>query len=342
MLNLIIHGEIVSRTSYRSKRCYELKGKEPIYNAVANIKNILINYSDVFENIVISTWNCSKETKKEIGILKNKYNFEILYLEMPSFEQKFFWKFNDSRYYQNLQILSGLKYLKKLNNIDDSITIKTRVDQFIDWKIILEQINNNKKELNDKILFPYVLTGELFSLGDFFHAGNTNLLFKYYSNLFYQFNIPCGSKSNHVHQSQKYIDLIENITNKSNSFTRFFIPIGSDLQSKKRIPIDLNSLLFWRELVLKHFIISNKGWHSTSYWRDQPLNFVEEKMYMEDILDKDIYIKKMKIKWKRKISKGNIFSSFIFGKLPIYSQEKPLSKLNFYFNYYLRRILLKI
>ena len=81
MINLIIHGQIVSRTSYRSKRCYEIKGKEPVYNALENIKNILFRYSDVFENIIISTWDCSNEIKKELDHIKNKYNIHILYFE---------------------------------------------------------------------------------------------------------------------------------------------------------------------------------------------------------------------------------------------------------------------
>ena len=116
--------------------------------------------------------------------------------------------------------------------MEDSISIKMRVDQFIDWDIILKQINNEKEKLQHKILFPYVLTGELFSLGDFFLAGNTNLLFKYYSKLLFPLNMPCGSKSLHVDQAQKYIDLVETLQINF-KLTRLFIPIGSDMKSKK-------------------------------------------------------------------------------------------------------------
>ena len=77
----------------------------------------------------------------------------------------------------------------------------------------------------------------LFSVSDFFIAAQHTLIYIYYKYLYDNLKIPSGSKSAHVDQVQKYLDVIKNIENPSKSFSRIFTIVGGDCMQKKLIPI---------------------------------------------------------------------------------------------------------
>lgn len=342
-MNLIIQGPITSKTSFRNLSRNKKNKKDTVtFICLENIEKILKEYRNKFNYIIISTWLKDKIFKKDLDLICNKYKVDIIYLKIPYIKYPIQWQIKDNRHLQYYGTLEAIYKINKLKKNRDKVTLKIRTDQYIYLDPIINQIKNHKDQLKEKILFPYALSGDLFSVSDFFVAGHHSLMKKYYEFLFFNLKIPSGSKSAHVDQVQKYLDVIQNTIDPYRSFSRIFTIVGGDCMKQKLFPIEEKHIRIWYKLLNKNFILSKNNWVNNSYWRGSNMDFAKEKIYYEDLKSYETFYKKMTKRWNRKISSDNFMSTFIFSKLPIYRKKYKLFNPLFFISYYLRVFLLKL
>lgn len=342
-MNLIIQGPLISKTSFRnSSRKNKDNNKAVTFICIDNIHEILKKYRHKFSYVIISTWETDKSIMNELELICKRYKVEIIYLNKPSFDYSFEWKINDTRHLQYFGTIKAIDHINKMKTNLNKVTLRIRTDQYIYLEPIIDQIISNKDKLKEKILFPYSLSGDLFSVSDFFVAAHHNLISKYYKYLYDNLKIPSGSKSIHVDQVQKYLNVIKNIENPSKSFCRIFTIVAGDCMQEKLIPIQEKHLKSWYKILNENFILTKNNWIQESNWRGNNMDFAKGKIYSEDLKSYKRFYKKMTKLWKREISSNNFLSNFIFNKLPIFRKKFKLLNPLFFISYYLRVLLLKL
>lgn len=341
-MNLILQGPIISNVSYentsKNSEKINLKG----FDCIQNLELILKNYRKHFEYVILTTWECDQPKKNTLKYISEKFRVDIQYLLKPNNPKGFSGYIHDTRYIQYFALEKALSYISEKTSFKNNITIKMRLDQFIYFEPLFDLIKLKENQLDKKLIFPYALSGDLFSVSDFFVIGKNSLMLTYYRYLIKTIDMPSGSHSAHVDQVQKYLDLITYKTNSNDSFTRFYVVVGSDNLSKKLIPINLKSIFLWQKILKENFILTNKGWHEKSFWRGEKMKLAEEKIYDEDLEIRDVFLAKMTKKWKRRVVSNNIFSKYLFSRLPFYKRNYFFNNLNFKIIYNFRRLLTKL
>ena len=255
------------------------------------------------------------------------------------YAKDFFGEIHDTRLQQYYSVLKGLEYINaKYGN--KNISIKIRTDQFLNLEDIVNQIISKNLFKSDKLMFPFALEGQLFSINDYFIAGNTSTMLAYFSDLVYKIDQPVASKSIHVDLVQKYLELqIKN--NKGQSYIPKFTYAGIKIKKGSLIPIPKSHIIEWIKLIEKYFLLSEPSWIENSTVRGKSLDFVKKKIFNNDLIDQKIIFQKLIAYSKRRVVKDNLITKFIFKKLK-YTKNSFLSKFLYKINYYLRIILLSL
>jgi len=203
-IHLIIQGPLDSLNR---------RDKGLVFDTRENIKNIIDFYSNLFESITIVTWAdqnlCGPLTSQYLS--KKKIN--TLFLKDPGQEFDLLGDFPDNRVRQYYSTLEGILSIKHKFN-EESLLLKIRSDQFIDLKDITGQMLSRNLLLRQKIMFPFALSGELDSVGDFFIAGKAELMFYFFQYIYKYRKYPVGSRSVHVDFAQKYFVISKRINTR--------------------------------------------------------------------------------------------------------------------------------
>jgi len=303
-----------------------------------NIKALITKYSKLFSTITIATW---KSNEKLDGLDFQNINKNIpiktIFLNDIGRGKDIFGEILDDRLRQYYSVLKGLEYV---NNKYErkSISIKIRTDQFLNLKDISNQIITKDLINTNKLFFPFALEGQLFSINDYFIAGNTKTMLEYFSDLVKNIDQPVASKSIHVDWVQKYLAL--QFKNEKN---QYYIPrftyAGVKIKKGSLIPLPKSHINEWIKLLDNYFYLSEPTWVENSTVRGKSLDFVRKKIFNEDLSNHSSIYQKLIVYSRRKIVKDNLITKFIFKKFR-HPKNSIISKFFYKVNYYLRVILL--
>lgn len=303
-----------------------------------NIKALIKKYSKLFSSITIATW---KSSEKLDGLNFQEINDNIpiktLFLDDIGRGTDIFGEILDDRLRQYYSVLKGLEYAYKKYE-KKSISLKIRTDQFLNLKDIVNQLIRKDLIKSNKLLFPFALEGQLFSINDYFIAGNTKNMLEYFSALVCKIDQPVASKSIHVDWVQKYLALQIRNEEKQNYIPKFTLA-GVKIKKGSLIPLPKSHINEWIKLLEKYFFLSEPTWVDNSTVRGKSLDFVRKKIFNEDLINYSAIYHKLTLYSKRKIVKDNLITKFIFKKFK-YPKNSPISKFLYKVNYYLRIVLL--
>ena len=158
------------------------KIKNHSYDCNKNIKKLLDNFSHLFSEVVLATWE-SEKNKINIEILKNK-KLKVLFLKDPGVPKLYSNDESDNRLRQFYSTHEGIKSLK--DNVE--VVIKIRTDLYLDLKKIIHFFLTEEKRkirlLNSNFegiicSKRYYLTHPYW-LSDFFYIGNKNIMKEFF------------------------------------------------------------------------------------------------------------------------------------------------------------------
>ncbi len=303
-----------------------------------NIKDLIKKYSKLFSSITVSTWKISEKLDGlDFQKIDNNVPINTIFLDDTGRGKDIFGKILDDRLRQYYSVMKGLEYANK-NFKGESVSIKIRTDQFLNLKDIVNQINKKKLLNSNKLLFPFALEGQLFSINDYFIAGNTKNMLDYFSTLVYKIDQPVASKSIHVDWVQKYLEL-QIWNKKKQTYIPKFTFAGVKIKRGSLIPLPKSHIDEWIKLLEEYFLLSEPTWVSNSTVRGKSLDFVRKKIFNEDLINHSLIYQKLTVYSKRKIVKDNLITKFIFKKFK-HPNNSFLSRFFYKVNYYLRLILL--
>ena len=305
-----------------------------------NIKALITKYSNLFTSITVATWKSSEKLEGlDFQNINNNIPIKTLFLNDIGRGKDIFGKILDDRLRQYYSVLKGLEYV---NNKYESkgISIKIRTDQFLNLTDISNQIMTKDLINTNKLFFPFALEGQLFSINDYFIAGNTKTMMEYFSYLVKNVDQPVASKSIHVDWVQKYLALqIKN--EKNQAYIPKFTYAGVKIKKGSLIPLPKSAINEWIKFIDNYFYLSEPTWVENSTVRGKSLDFVRKKIFNEDLRNHSTIYQKLIIYSKRKIVKDNLITKFVFKKFR-HPKNSLISKFFYKINYYLRVILLLI
>jgi len=304
-----------------------------------NIKALIKKYSSLFSSITLATW---KNSEKLDGLDFQEINREIpiktIFLNDIGRGEYIFGEIPDDRLRQYYSVLKGLEYINsKYGN--KNISLKIRTDQFLDLEDIINQTISKDLINSNKLLFPFALEGQLFSVNDYFIAGNTKPMINYFTHLVDNVDIPVASKSIHVDWVQKYLSLHIKDVNKKSYKPKFTIA-GTRTMRGSLIPLPKSHIVEWIKLLEKYFFLSDPTWITNTTVRGKSLDFLSKKIFNEDLKNYQSIFNKLTIYNKRKLVKDNLITNFIFGEFNNPYKNSNFGKYLYKFNYFLRMFLL--
>ena len=182
-IGLIIQGPIVSIG--RSGKSYHTPGPQvkskhiTKYNCKENIIRIIDNYREIFDQIILSTWDdetisCDLEGVQIIKMSKNK---------VPKVDD---WKGNQNKYIKKNNMYFQFYSLKEACKlIMDDIThiIKIRTDQYLDLKKIEDFFKNDYQE--NTLVVPHLFKDNG-KTPDFYIGANKKTFIFFVNSMFYK------------------------------------------------------------------------------------------------------------------------------------------------------------
>ena len=170
---LIIQGTLTSKNK---------KIKNHVYDCNINIKNLLDNFSHLFSEIVLATWE-NEKSKISKEILKFK-KLKFLFLKDPGIPELYSNDLSDNRL---RQFYSSYKGIESFSD-EIEVVIKIRTDLYIDLKKTIDffQIEEDRKTKLLKLKFEGVICSKRFYLthpywlSDFLYIGNKNIMREFF------------------------------------------------------------------------------------------------------------------------------------------------------------------
>jgi hypothetical protein len=270
-IDLLVHGPLISKKGSIEFNCFE------------NLKS-LINRSNIFNSIIISTW-ISEDTFKLEKYLKKK-NIFIIKSKIPI--KKSFSNSNlnpsKNKYLQTYSVLQGLKFLKKLNNKNniinnESFVIKIRTDhKYPDYLGLIKYIKN-KKISNTTICVKAFRPSIPFFLGDGILIGKLELLFKLFNNHYSQLQM-----YNNTHYDL-FAFFSKLVTPKKIMNRNFILPSSFALLSQQK-NLTLRQLELVKNLWLKNINLIPKKLIFPFFCRGKIQTLFSHEIYFEDLNSK--------------------------------------------------------
>ena len=305
-----------------------------------NIKVLIEKYSKLFSSITLATWKSSQKIDNlDFQHINTSLPIKTIFLNDIGRGEYIFGKIPDDRLRQYYSVLKGLEYTNSKFG-DQNISIKVRTDQFLNLEDIVNQIISRNLLNSNKLLFPFALEGQLFSINDYFIAGNTKNMLEYFNDLVKNVDRPVASKSIHVDWAQKYLALKIKDENNHSSYLPKFTIAGRRTMKGSLIPLPKSHIIEWIQLLEKYFLLSDPTWIGETTVRGKSLDFLGKKIFNKDLKEYQLIFKKLIIYNKRKLVKDNFLTNFIFKELNYPKKNSNLGKYFYKLNYFLRMFLL--
>ena len=269
-IDLLVHGPLISKKGSIEFNCFE------------NLKSLL-RHSNIFNSVIISTWQSEDSFKLEKYLKKNTFIIKSKIPIKKSFSNS---NLNPSKnkYLQTYSVLKGLKFLKQLNNRNnkknfESFVIKIRTDQkFPDYLGLIEYIKN-KKISNTTICVKEFRPSIPFFMGDGILIGKLELFFKLFNNHYNQLQM-----YNNIH-FDLFAFFLKLVTPKKIMNRNLILPSTFALFSQQN-NLTLKQLELVKNLWLKNINLIPKKLISPFFWRGKIYKSPRRKIYFEDFNSK--------------------------------------------------------
>lgn len=289
-INLIIQGPIISPGTNG-------QGKKVDYNCVNNINQVLGKYKNLFKHIVLVTWK-----EEDVSTINKHENLHIIQVEDIGGDFKrpsnIFWKTENIKR-QFLSTWAGVNYLSNIVE-DTDLVIKLRTDQSLDLNLLIDEMENVKKNGDDKIIIPFISLKPFFYPCDYFFAGSHKIMQKFLSDQLYSLFVFMNAHEsmvfNYYHNNKRKVTELQKIIN---------LLCWNERRRVKHIYNNFN--LFSKELIF------------SCYWRGAYITDIDNKLFdfeypklfnLKHLLLKYVNIKRYFITGvlKRKLSKQRLQS----------------------------------
>lgn len=295
------------------------------YDCEKNIKNLILEFSDLPIHFILSTWEGEKDlgySFKNLNIIKNSKPFKSK---------------GDS--YQMISSLNGFLSIKFIHEY--KLALKMRTDQFIDLRSIFEHMekwifsnsNTKKYEQNGLLFFPNFLPWSPYSVGDFFIGGTPEDLINFFqSQIKYEKNT-ISDYAPWTHSEIIYKYAITNFSkNLSLKYFYFYPRIEVDFRREmkflsflKGYTFPIHVLKLWKIMMCDLICFFPKDIHEKIIWRGTNFsaNNHDSGSYFEDWVD----------------YKNNMYSSSILNFPTRFKQVKKISLLQIFLSFSIEKPL---
>ena len=324
-VHLIIQGPIIS-WSPKSK-------SEVQFNSNQNILKIIDRFGDKFKSIHIVTWFSEVTEELENGLARfSGKNVILKKIDDPGRGEDIFGPLPDNRMRQYFSSLEGLSSVGRFSSSDDAC-LKIRTDQYLDLDLLAAELVSILSFDPEKIVFPFALPCDLYSVGDFYMGGRLGSMIEFFNYLIATIQYPAGSRSVHSDIAQKYLRF-------RGAMAKFrFTLTGRDAWRKGLVPIDENELNLWAGFIHNYFGLFSRRVSKTVLWRGSSLGARDKYIFGEDAADLEKVSNILFGNSVRRLSRESFLTRFVFKDCDSISGS-PIRLYFFKLNYYVRKIIL--
>lgn len=300
-VHLIIQGPIISWSPKSQTNSN--------YDSTENIILLLQNYALQFKSIHIVTWN--DQPTNGLAELINEAKFHNVYLKKindPGIGSDIFGALPDNRLRQYFSTRAGIDFANSHAHSGD-LCIKVRTDQFIDLSLLVKELRAIISADHNKIVFPFALPRDLYSVGDFYIGGKIDVMLQFLDYLT-ENTVFIGSRSIHADIAMKYI----RCRNKNRNFR--FIISGKDANRCGLVSIEKNEVSQWVDELEKYFGLFSRRLFRTATWRAQDFGSRNGYLFNEDLRKgKDHILEILILNSARRVVDSSFFSRMIFSDI---------------------------
>lgn len=326
-IHLIIQGPLAS---------WSPKAKEDTpYNSALNVLSIVKQFGDEFKSVHIVTWKEEPTEALEREVVTNNLrNVHLQQIEDPGRGQDLFGPLQDNRLRQYVSTIAGIRAVEKIASNND-LCLKIRTDQNLDLVLLSMELRSILRMDPGKIVFPFALPYDLYSVGDFYIGGYVKQMGHFFQYLIDTLSYTVGSRSVHADIAQKYLRF-------RCAIQKFrFTLTGTDARRKGFVGVQATEVTTWAKFLVEDFGLFSRRAALEGTWRGHPIGprkkyiFSDEQKQAKDI-EKIIVQNSI-----RKIYASSFISRFVFQNCDSMAPGF-CAAVTFKLKYFSRKILLAI